>query len=132
MARVLGLEIEEGQFLEVKQEKVRPEQVGAGTLIFGRQRPLPLRPARGPAPGPPGRQQTAEIVEKAKQGELFAPRMVCTVDPSMCIGCGLCKEICHCGGIAPVEGLGGGIPRTVDPMVCTGGGTCAAACPTMP
>jgi coenzyme F420-reducing hydrogenase delta subunit/NAD-dependent dihydropyrimidine dehydrogenase PreA subunit len=45
------------------------------------------------------------------------------------VGCGLCKEICDCGGIEPVEGLGGNVPRHVDPMVCTGGGTCAAACP---
>ncbi len=83
----------------------------------------PLRQGRRAA------HETAEIVEKDKRGELYAPRMVCTVDQSLCVGCGLCKEICHCGGITPVEGLGGGIPRTVDPMVCTGGGTCAAACP---
>ena len=55
--------------------------------------------------------------------------MVCTVDPDKCIGCGLCNEICDCGGIEPFEGTGGHIPRKVDPMVCTGGGTCAAACP---
>ena len=73
--------------------------------------------------------KAAELAKKAKEGTLFAPRLVPVVDQALCTGCGLCKEICHCGGIEPVEGLGGGIPRHVDPMVCTGGGTCAASCP---
>ncbi len=129
VARVLGLDCEEGKFLEVKQEKVRPEQVGREPLYLAGSARYPCDLHEALRQGRRAATQTAEIVEKDKRGELFAPRMVCTVDQSLCIGCGLCKEICHCGGITPVEGLGGGIPRTVDPMVCTGGGTCAAACP---
>ncbi len=129
VARVLGLECEEGKFLEVKQEKVRPEQVGREPLYLAGSAGYPCDLHEALRQGRRAASQTAEIVEKDKKGELYAPRMVCTVDPSLCVGCGLCKEICHCGGITPVEGLGGGIPRTVDPMVCTGGGTCAAACP---
>jgi heterodisulfide reductase subunit A2 len=129
VARVLGLDCEEGKFLEVKQEKVRPEQVGREPLYLAGSARYPCDLHEALRQGRRAASQTAEIVEKDKRGELYAPRMVCTVDQSLCIGCGLCKEICHCGGITPVEGLGGGIPRTVDPMVCTGGGTCAAACP---
>jgi heterodisulfide reductase subunit A-like polyferredoxin/coenzyme F420-reducing hydrogenase delta subunit len=129
VARVLGLDCEEGQFLEVKQEKVRPEQVGREPMYLAGSARFPCDLHEALRQGRRAADQTAEIVEKDKRGELYAPRMVCVVDPSLCIGCGLCKEICHCGGITPVEGLGGGIPRTVDPMVCTGGGTCAAACP---
>jgi heterodisulfide reductase subunit A-like polyferredoxin/coenzyme F420-reducing hydrogenase delta subunit len=129
VARILGLEIEEGKFLEVKQEKVRPDQIGREPLYLAGSARYPCDLHEALRQGRRAALQVAEIVEKDKRGELYAPRMVCTVDQSRCIGCGLCKEICHCGGITPVEGLGGGIPRTVDPMVCTGGGTCAAACP---
>jgi heterodisulfide reductase subunit A len=68
-------------------------------------------------------------VKKAQAGELYGARDACFVDPDLCTGCGLCKEICDCGAVAPVEGGGGGIPRVVDPMICSGGGTCAASCP---
>ncbi len=129
VAKILGLECEEGKFLEVKQEKVRPEQVGREPMYLAGSAGYPCDLHEALRQGRRAAHETAEIVEKDKRGELYAPRMVCTVDQSLCVGCGLCKEICHCGGITPVEGLGGGIPRTVDPMVCTGGGTCAAACP---
>lgn len=129
VAKILGLECEEGKFLEVKQEKVRPEQVAREPLYLAGSARYPCDLHEALRQGRRAANQVAEIVEKDKKGELYAPRMVCVVDPSLCIGCGLCKEICHCGGITPVEGLGGGIPRIVDPMVCTGGGTCAAACP---
>ena len=129
IARILGLECEEGKFLEVKTEKVRPEQVGRDEMYLAGSARFPCDLHETLRQGRRAAAKTAELVEKARAGELVAPRMVCTVDQSLCTGCGLCKEICHCGGIEPVEGLGGGIPRRVDPMVCTGGGTCAAACP---
>jgi heterodisulfide reductase subunit A-like polyferredoxin/coenzyme F420-reducing hydrogenase delta subunit len=129
IARILGLECEEGRFLEVKGEKVRPEQVGRDEMFLAGSARHPCDLHETLRQGRRAAAKTAELVEKARAGTLYAPRMVCTVDQALCTGCGLCKEICHCGGIEPVEGLGGGIPRHVDPMVCTGGGTCAAACP---
>ncbi|RJX35012.1 MAG: hydrogenase iron-sulfur subunit [Desulfarculus sp.] len=129
VAQVLGLEHVEGHFLEQHKQRVRPEMVGRAETILAGSARYPcdlhesLRQGRRAAAG------VAEIAATAARGELYAPRMVCVVDASKCIGCGLCKEICDCGGIEPVEGPGGNIPRHVDPMVCTGGGTCAAACP---
>jgi heterodisulfide reductase subunit A-like polyferredoxin/coenzyme F420-reducing hydrogenase delta subunit len=128
-AEILGLDVAEGRFLERNPQMVRPEQVGQDEkfLAGSARRPCDLREAL--RQGRRAAARVAELVEQAKAGELFAPRMVCTVDSSKCIGCGLCNEICDCGGIETFEGKGGNIPRTVDPMVCTGGGTCAAACP---
>ena len=128
-AQVLGLELEEKQFLEKDRLRVRPEMHGRDeTYLAGSARyPCDLHEAL--RQGRRAASKTAELVDKAKSGELYAPTMVCVVDETKCIGCGLCKEICDCGGIEPVEGPGGGIPRHVDPLVCTGGGTCAAACP---
>lgn len=129
VAHILGLEHEEGTFLEEPKQRVRPEQVGRDEAYLAGSARYPCDLHESLRQGRRAATKTAEIVAKAEAGELFAPRMVCVVDQSKCIGCGLCKEICDCGGIEPVEGPGGNIPRHVDPMVCTGGGTCAAACP---
>jgi len=128
-AKVLGLEVREGQFLEHEHAKVRPEMRGREEAILAGSARYPCDLHEALRQGRRAAIKTAELVEKANRGELYAPRMVCVVDASKCIGCGLCKEICDCGGIEPVDGMGGGVPRHVDPLVCTGGGTCAAACP---
>ncbi len=129
VAKILGLHVHGEEFLERNPQMVRPEQVGIDEkyLAGSARRPCDLRESL--RQGRRAAQKTAEIARRALAGELYAPRMVCTVDQSKCNGCGLCREICDCGGIAPVDGLGGNIPRVVDPMACTGGGTCAAACP---
>jgi coenzyme F420-reducing hydrogenase delta subunit/ferredoxin len=129
VAQILGLDVHGDDFLERNPQMVRPEQVGVEEkfLAGSARKPCDLRETL--RQGRRAAQKTAEIIKKSRTGELFAPRIVCTVDQSKCIGCGLCKEICDCGGIAPVDGPGGNIPRIVDPMRCTGGGTCAAACP---
>jgi len=129
IAKILGFPVRGEEFLERNAQNVRPEQVGLDEkFLAGSARwPCDLREAL--RQGRHAAKNIAEIILKAKGGKLYAPRMVCSVDSAKCTGCGLCREICDCGGIAPVEGPGGGIPRVVDPMVCTGGGTCAAACP---
>ncbi|MFH1489188.1 MAG: hydrogenase iron-sulfur subunit, partial [Pseudomonadota bacterium] len=129
VAEKLGLHLKEGEFLERNPQMVRPEQVGLDEkfLAGSARQPCDLREAL--RQGRRAARKTAEIAGLAADGELYAPRMVCTVNQSKCLGCGLCKEVCDCGGISPVDGPGGGIPRVVDPMACTGGGTCAAACP---
>jgi heterodisulfide reductase subunit A-like polyferredoxin/coenzyme F420-reducing hydrogenase delta subunit len=131
VAQVLGLQVQKGQFLEQehKHAKVRPEQQGREEAFLAGSARYPCDLHEALRQGRRAAAKTAELAEQARAGELYAPRMVCTVDQDKCIGCGLCKEICDCGGIEPVEGPGGNIPRHVDPLVCTGGGTCAAACP---
>ncbi len=66
--------------------------------------------------------------EKARQGILVSP-VVVHVDKDLCEGCGLCTEICPCGGIEHVKPGSGPVSRDVDNHLCTGGGTCAATCP---
>ena len=129
VAKILGLDVVEGSFLERNPQMVRPEQVGQDEkyVAGSARRPCDLRDAL--RQGRRAAQHVADMVLKAKNGELFAPRMVCSVDEHKCVGCGLCNEICDCGGFEAIEGAGGNIPRRVDPMVCTGGGTCAASCP---
>lgn len=128
-ARVLGLVHKGGRFLTGHHAKVRPEMIGREeTYLAGSGRyPCDLETAL--AQGRLAGSKTAALIEKAAAGDIQVPRVVCVVDPDLCVGCGQCQELCDCGGIGVVEGPGGGLPRVVDPMVCTGGGTCAAACP---
>ncbi|MFH1059862.1 MAG: hydrogenase iron-sulfur subunit [Pseudomonadota bacterium] len=129
VAKVLGIKHQEGQFLDAKHAKVRPEMVGRDESYLAGSARYPCDLHEALRQGRRAGIKTAEMVEKAAQGELYAPRMVCVVDPNRCIGCGLCNEICDCGGIEPPAKVGPSVVRHVDPMVCTGGGTCAAACP---
>lgn len=129
VAEILGLHTDDGKFLERNPQMVRPEQVGLDKKFIAGSAWKPCDLKETLRQGRRAAHKTAEIVSLANEGKLFAPSMVCTVDQSKCTGCGLCREICDCGGIAPVDGHGGNTPRVVDPMVCTGGGTCAAACP---
>jgi heterodisulfide reductase subunit A len=68
------------------------------------------------------------LKEKALQGRLVSP-VVVHVDKDLCEGCGLCTEICPCGGIEHVKPGSGPVARETDNHLCSGGGTCAATCP---
>ena len=131
IAKILGMYTYEGQFLERHPQMVRPDEVGLGEKLIAGSSRTPCDLQETLRQGRRAAHVLIDLVKKAQAGELYAAREICKVNPDLCTGCGLCKEICDCGAIAPVEGGGGGIPRTVDPMVCTGGGTCAASCPHM-
>jgi heterodisulfide reductase subunit A2 len=129
IAQILGIAHKEGRFLTGHHAKVRPDMVGREESYLAGSARLPCLLSDALAKGKRAGKKTAEMLQKAKLGELHVPRIVCVVDPAKCIGCGQCQELCDCGGIGVVDGQSGGLPRVVDPMVCTGGGTCAAACP---
>lgn len=128
-ASVLGLVHKGGRFLTGHHAKVRPEMIGREETYMAGSGRYPCNLEEALNQGRRAGNRTAAMIEKAAAGEIQIPRIVCVVDPDLCVGCGQCQELCDCGGIGVAEGPGGGLPRVVDPMVCTGGGTCAAACP---
>jgi heterodisulfide reductase subunit A2 len=73
--------------------------------------------------------EVLHLREKARKGSLASPLVVVSVDQDLCEGCGLCNEICTCGGVESVAPGKGPVPRHVSPHTCDGGGSCAAACP---
>jgi coenzyme F420-reducing hydrogenase delta subunit/NAD-dependent dihydropyrimidine dehydrogenase PreA subunit len=73
--------------------------------------------------------EVLHLRDKARKGGLASPLVVVTVDQDLCEGCGLCNEICTCGGVENVVPGKGATPRHVSPYSCDGGGSCAAACP---
>ena len=74
--------------------------------------------------------EVLHLRDKARQGDLARPLVVVTVDQNLCQGCGLCNEICICGGVKNVLPGRGATPGHVSPYPCDGGGNCAAACPS--
>ncbi|MBF0101976.1 MAG: hydrogenase iron-sulfur subunit [Desulfobacterales bacterium] len=129
IAKILGLVHKEGHFLAGRHARVRPEMVGIEESYLAGSARYPGDLNETLAQGYRAAKKTAEMLKKSKACELYLPRIVCAVDPSKCVGCGMCEDLCDCGGIGASEGTGGGLPRVVDPMRCTGGGTCAASCP---
>ena len=129
VAKILGLVHRQGRFITGHHAKVRPEMIGREeTYLAGSARyPCDLHEALNQ--GQTAGLKTSQMIQKAAEGKLYVPRVICVVDPDKCVGCGQCQELCDCGGIGVEDGPGGGLPRVVDPMICTGGGTCAAACP---
>ena len=84
VAKILGFDVAEGDFLERNPQMVRPEQVGQDEkfLAGSARTPCDLREAL--RQGRRAAAQVAEIADLAQKGELYAPRMVCTVDSSKC------------------------------------------------
>lgn len=70
------------------------------------------------------------LQDKLRQSDLASPLVMVTVDQNLCDGCGLCNEVCTCGGVKNVLPGKGASPRDVNPYTCDGGGNCTAACPT--
>jgi len=55
--------------------------------------------------------------------------LTATVDEDLCVGCGLCTELCPYGAPELVQSEKGGSKARVIEALCHGCGTCAASCP---
>ncbi len=130
VAKILGFAHGENEFFDAHHARVRPEMVGREEIFFAGSARCSCDLETALSQGKKAGRKNAELLKKAKDGQLFSPRLVSVVDPEKCVGCGQCQELCDCNAISVIEGEDSGVlPRVVDPMVCTGGGTCVAACP---
>jgi len=60
---------------------------------------------------------------------VLAEAITATVDPSSCVGCGTCEEVCPYRAISIIERDGASV-ADVNPVLCKGCGTCVPSCPT--
>ncbi len=128
LLRWLPIYPEEGGRLAKSNVKLWPEDVPEESLFFSGSAGGICDLGEALQQGKKAARGVLRLREKARQGILVSP-VVVTVDQDLCEGCGLCTEICPCGGIEHVKPGSGPVPREVDNHLCHGGGTCAAACP---
>ncbi|MBI9078056.1 MAG: hydrogenase iron-sulfur subunit, partial [Desulfatibacillum sp.] len=129
VASLLNLDHKEGRFLRAYHAQVRPESVGRKEAILAGSAAYPCDLSQALSQGRRAAAKVLETVTLSRAGKLFSPAIVSVIDLEKCVGCGQCEELCECGAIQVVEGIGGAYGRAVDPLICTGGGTGAAACP---
>ncbi len=128
LLRWLPIYPEDGGRLKKSYVKLWPEQVPEESLFFTGSAGAICDLNDALQQGKKAARGVLRLREKALQGTLVSP-VVVTVDKELCEGCGLCTEICPCGGIEHVKPGSGPVPREVDNHLCHGGGTCAATCP---
>ena len=61
-------------------------------------------------------------------GFLMTPAEVAWADPEICIGCGVCENVCPQGAVHVVDG--GLAHAVVEAESCRGCGICVAECPS--
>jgi len=128
LLRWLPIYPENGGRLKKSYVKLWPEQVPEESLFFTGSAGGICDLNDALQQGKKAARGVLRLREKSLQGTLVSP-VVVTVDKDLCEGCGLCTEICPCGGIEHVKPGSGPVPREVDNHLCHGGGTCAATCP---
>jgi len=128
LLRWLPVYSENGGRLRKTQLRLKPEQV-ADETIFLTGSAVELRDLNEVLmQGKKAARGVLSLREKAQRGALVSP-VVVTIDQDLCEGCGLCTEICPCGGVEHVKPGSGPVPHKADSHLCSGGGTCAATCP---
>jgi len=125
IARVVGLQQGSAGFLKEYHPKLRPvDSQRPGIFIAGT------------AQGPKGIPETiaqakaaaARVISMLQQGMATTPVEVAHSDPSVCIGCGVCVDVCPQAAVRLVDGER---PHAVvEQASCRGCGICAAECPS--
>jgi heterodisulfide reductase subunit A len=126
IAKTLSLTTSSDGFLAEAHPKLRPVDTAMdGIFIAGC--------AQGPKDIPDSIAQ-AKAAASSAAAPMFSRKV--TVEPltamvneDLCVGCGLCIELCPYGAPELVEGSKGGTRAHVIEALCHGCGTCAASCP---
>lgn len=116
----------EGFFLEA-HVKLRPLEFATdGIFICGNARfPTEIRGAITEAYGAAGK--AAQLMRK---GTVKGEAIFAKVDPSICVGCGVCEKVCEYGAPRLEETDDGAFISKINEVVCKGCGVCSVACPS--
>ena len=128
LLRWLPVYRESGGQLRKTQLKLKPEQLADETIFLTGSASEFQDLNEVLQQGKKAARGALHLREKAQKGALVSP-VVVTIDQELCEGCGLCSEICPCGGVQHHKPGSGAAPHQADSHLCSGGGTCAATCP---
>lgn len=123
--KMLGLPVSDDGFLAESHPKLRPVETAIeGVFICGC--------AQGPKDIPDSVAQAKAAASAAAtlmiKGKHVVEPLYASVDERLCVGCGLCAELCPYHAIEVIE-KDGQSKAVVTEALCHGCGTCAAGCP---
>jgi len=120
----LKIQIDENDWLSEAHPKLRPvETLTSGIFLAGA--------AQGPKDIPETVSQASGAASKVlalfSKDTFERDPLIADVDEDLCVGCGVCVEICPYGAreLDKARGI-----VTVNPVLCEGCGACAAGCPS--
>ncbi len=124
LASMLKIQVDQDDWLAEAHPKLRPvETLTSGIFIAGA--------AQGPKDIPETVSQASGAASKVLQ--LFSKDiferdpLIATVDEELCVGCGVCVDLCPYGARELDEARHVAV---VNPVLCEGCGACAAGCPS--
>lgn len=126
IGKVLSLTTSPDGFFQEAHPKLRPVDTALdGVYIAGC--------AQGPKDIPDSVAQ-AKAAASSAAAPMFAKKvtiepLTAFVDEELCVGCGLCSELCPYSAPELVPGEKGGTKARIIEALCHGCGTCAASCP---
>lgn len=126
IGKVLGLTTTTDGFFAEAHPKLRPVETALdGVYLAGC--------AQGPKDIPDSVAQ-AKAAASSAAAPMFARKvtiepLTASVDEDICVGCGLCTELCPYGAPELVTSEKGGTKARIIEALCHGCGTCAASCP---
>ncbi len=126
IGKVLSLTTSPDGFFQEAHPKLRPVDTALdGVYVAGC--------AQGPKDIPDSVAQ-AKAAASSAAAPMFARKvtiepLTVLIDEELCVGCGLCAELCPYGAPELVPGEKGGTKARIIEALCHGCGTCAASCP---
>ena len=124
VSKMLKLSCTGDNFLAEAHPKLRPvDTTSDGIFLAGT--------CQGPKDIPDTVAQAKAAASSAliplSRGKARVEAIVSSVDPELCVGCGLCEDACTYGALSlhPWRGI-----MSINEVLCKGCGTCAVACPS--
>ncbi|MEA1984229.1 MAG: CoB-CoM heterodisulfide reductase HdrA2 [Euryarchaeota archaeon] len=122
ISRMLNLARRPDRFFSIAHPKMRPVDAHInGIFIAGcasGPKEIQVSIAQGGA-------AASRVMRLLNKGELRTDPLSAHVNPTKCIGCGICTDVCNFGTITMVDKK-----AVVDEISCSGCGSCSAACPS--